>query len=131
MGMTEEEWETFCTKKDGIEIREGSEGCLDAELLVDDSVVWKDGTTEPEDVLLCRDLQAFVHVIKHLAAQRTALRLEVEEQNIARTEAEEVAADLKQKLTCCRHCGDFITPGTMNSYNVLHTADGVVCGNCI
>lgn len=113
MGISEEQWETFCLKKDGIEIREGNEGCLDAELVVDDSVVWKDGTTEPEDVLLCRDLQAFVYVIRDLAAQRTALQAKV------------------LGLTCCYHCGDFITPGTMNSYQVLHTTDGVVCGNCI
>lgn len=59
--------------RDGVELRTNDD--YRTELLVDGVVVWVDGEMEPEDALLCRDLSAFVYVIKQLAAERAMLRM--------------------------------------------------------
>lgn len=78
LGMTQDEWKEFIRPKDGVEIIELDDGNL---LVVDGVNVWEDGSSEPEDICLSRDLQDFVRTIKKLAAERTALRSEVDSLN--------------------------------------------------
>lgn len=61
----------------GVRLVEDEDG--DTALEVDGEIVWSDHHHEPEDVLLCRDLRAFVATIVRIASERDAARRERDE----------------------------------------------------
>lgn len=71
--MTEEEYAAICLPVGGVEIHRQLGGDT---LYVDGIEVWTDWKSEPEDMVMSRDLVSFVHALRALAEERARLRAE-------------------------------------------------------
>jgi len=73
MGLSTEEFAVLSAPANGVEIVTDPEhDCW--VLKVDGVEIWADGSSEPEDICLSRDLAAFVYVIRRLAKERDEAR---------------------------------------------------------
>jgi hypothetical protein len=75
--MTNEQWLALCKEAHGVKIAQDRENGVNV-LMVDGLEVWRDWSSEPEDMVMSRDLADMVITIRRLAQERDEARAEVE-----------------------------------------------------
>jgi hypothetical protein len=96
--MTSEQWLALCKEAHGVKIAQDRENGVNV-LMVDGLEVWRDWSSEPEDMVMSRDLADMVITIRRLAQERDEARAAVvRERDKLRAERRQLRARLVECL---------------------------------